>query len=124
MEDLKGKNVNIVVKMTRIPGAKELQKGDAAPCHGVFIPVDNKTGVCIDGFTRKMPDGGYTEQFLEVIELHINGYAFVKENAGGATHGLKPSLDPEIMGAMLENQKRSIPWIGFLTPWSAQRRKK
>ena len=57
MEDLKGKNVNIVVKLTRMPGVKEVNKGDAVPQDGVFIPIDNKTGVCIDGFRKKLPDG-------------------------------------------------------------------
>lgn len=119
MEDLKGKNVNIVVKLTRMPGVKEVNKGDAVPQDGVFIPIDNKTGVCIDGFRKKLPDGGFTTQYLDDVELHLTGYAFTRENAGGATHGLKPSVDPEIVGAMLDHQKRSIPWVGFLTPWSA-----
>lgn len=94
MEDLKGKNVNIVVKLTRMPGVKEVNKGDAVPQDGVFIPIDNKTGVCIDGFKKKLPDGGFTTQYLD-------------------------DVDPEIVGAMLDHQKRSIPWVGFLTPWSA-----
>lgn len=123
MEDLKGKNVNIVVKLTRMPGVKEVRQGDAVPQDGVFIPIDNKTGVCIDGFKKKQPDGGYSTQYLEDVELHLTGYAFARENAGGATHGIKPSVDPEIVGAMLEHQKRTIPWVGFITPWSASKKK-
>ena len=122
-KDTKGRNVNIVVKMTKIPGAKEVMHGDVITQDGVFIPIDNRTGVCINGFQRKMPDGGMTTVFLEDVELHLIGYAFTRENASGATHGLKPCLDLEIMGAMLEEQKRSIPWVGFLTPWSAQKKK-
>lgn len=120
----KGKNYNLVIKGTRIPGAKQLVTGEPAPSMGLFIPIDNHAGVCIDGFKKKLPDGGYTTQYLEDIELHLTAYAFTKENPAGSTHGIKPSLSSEMIQSMLESQVRAIPWVGFATPWSANSKKK
>lgn len=122
-KDLKGRNVNIIIKPARIPGAREVKVGETINHEGVFIPIDNRTGVCIDSYIKKLPDGGTARVYLEDIELHIVGVAFTRDNVSGATHGLKPCVDPEVVGAMLEHQKRSIPWIGFLTPWSASKKK-
>lgn len=121
--DLKGKNVNLTIKVTKIPGSVELEAGQPAPSHGVFIPIDNRVGVCCDGYKRRLPDGGTTTAFLEDVELNLTGYAFTRENAGGSTHGLKPSVSSEMLSGMLESQVRSLPWVGFVTPWSAKRKK-
>lgn len=113
----KQKNINIVIKGTRIPGAMELQAGDKVPSQGLFIPVDNYAGVCIDGYKKKLPNGCFTTQSLNDIELHFTGYAFQRENPAGNTHGIKPCISSEMLEHMLESQVRNIPWVGFITPW-------
>lgn len=115
-------NMNITVKVTRIPGAVRLEPGQPAPRYGVFIPVDNKAGVCVDGYTKKLPDGGHTMEFLNDIELNLTAYAFQRDNAGGSTHGLKPNISQELLERMLESQVRSLPWVGFVTPWMARKK--
>lgn len=111
------KNVNIVIKATRIPGAKELMKGEPAPSEGIFIPIDNFAGVCINGYNKKRPDGLKAFQALEDVELHFTGYAFQRENPAGNTHGIKPCISSEMLEHMLESQVKKIPWVGFVTPW-------
>lgn len=118
--DLRGKNANITIKATKIPGARELLKGQPAPCEGLFIPIDNRLGVCCNGYTKKLPDGCKTTEFLEHVELNFTAYAFREENKLGATHGIKPSPSSEALQGMLQEQVRSIPWVGFLTPWSTK----
>lgn len=117
----KKENMNITVKVTKIPGAMELQPGQPAPRHGVFIPIDNQAGVCCNGYKKKLPDGGYTTEFLNDIELNLTAYGFQRENAGGSSHGLKPNISPEMLQRMLESQVRSLPWVGFVTPWNVKK---
>lgn len=118
--DCRGKNINIVIRATKIPGAKELLAGQPAPREGVFIPIDNKVGVCCNGYTKKLPDGGRTTEFLNDVEINLTAYAFREESQHGATHGIKPSLSGEMLAGMLQEQVRAIPWVGFLTPWSSK----
>lgn len=113
--------MNITVKVTKIPGAMELITGQPAPRHGVFIPIDNQAGVCCNGYTKKLPDGGTTTGYLDDIELNLTAYAFQRENAGGSSHGLKPNISPEMLQRMLESQVRSLPWVGFVTPWNVKK---
>lgn len=115
-------NLNLTIKVTKIPGAIELITGQPAPRHGVFIPIDNHAGVCCNGYNKKLPDGGTTTGFLEDVELNLTAYAFQRENAGGSTHGLKPNVSPEMLSKMLESQVRSLPWVGFVTPWNAKKK--
>lgn len=116
--------MNITVKVTRIPGAMELDAGQPAPRKGVFIPIDNQAGVCVNGYRKKLPDGGYTTEFLNDVELNLTAYAFQRENAGGSSHGLKPNISPEMLSRMLESQVRSLPWVGFVTPWMPKKGRK
>ena len=117
---MKGQNVNLTIKVTKIPGAKILAPGQPATTSGVFIPIDNKVGVCCDGYKKKLPDGGYTTEFLSDVELNLTAYAFREPTKTGCTHGLKPSVSSEMLQGMLEEQVRKIPWVGFLTPWSTK----
>lgn len=120
----KKENMNITVKVTRIPGVMKLEQGQPAPRYGVFIPVDNNAGVCVDGYSKKLPDGGYTTEFLNDVELNLTAYAFQRENAGGSSHGLKPNISSEMLQHMLESQVRSLPWVGFVTPWNVKKGRK
>lgn len=117
----KKENMDITVKVTKIPGAMELITGQPAPRHGVFIPIDNQAGVCCNGYTKRLPDGGATTGYLDDIELNLTAYAFQRENAGGSSHGLKPNISPEMLQRMLESQVRSLPWVGFVTPWNVKK---
>lgn len=117
-------NMNITIKVTKIPGAVELITGQPAPRHGVFIPIDNHAGVCCNGYKKRLPEGGYTTGFLEDVELNLTAYAFQRENAGGSSHGLKPNISPEMLSRMLESQVRSLPWVGFVTPWMPKKGRK
>ena len=114
-------NMNITVKVTKIPGAVELSAGQPAPRRGVFIPIDNQAGVCVNGYRKKLPDGCYTTESLNDVELNLTAYAFQRENAGGSSHGLKPNISSEMLQRMLESQVRSLPWVGFVTPWNVKK---
>lgn len=115
-------NMNITIKVTKIPGALELQPGQPAPRHGVFIPIDNNAGVCVDGYAKKLPEGGETTEYLSGVELNLTAYAFQRENAGGSSHGLKPNISSKMLQHMLESQVRSLPWVGFVTPWMPRKK--
>lgn len=117
-------NLNVTVKVTKIPGAVRLEQGQPAPRYGVFIPIDNASGVCVDGYKKKLPDGGYTTEFLADVELNLTAYAFQRENAGGSSHGLKPNISSEMLQRMLESQVRSLSWVGFVTPWMPKKGRK
>lgn len=116
--------MNITIKVTKIPGALELQPGQPAPRHGVFIPIDNNAGVCVDGYAKKLPEGGETTEYLSGVELNLTAYAFQRENAGGSSHGLKPNISSKMLQHMLESQVRSLPWVGFVTPWMPKKGRK
>lgn len=119
--DIKDNNFNITIKATRIPGVVELNPGQPAPGVGIFIPIDNKVGVCCNGYRKRLPDCGYTEGFLNDVELNLTAYAFKEIGESGCTHGLKPSLSSEMLQGMLKEQVRSIPWVGFVTPWNKKK---
>lgn len=123
MTEMNGKNFNIAIKVTKIPGVKEMRAGDVAPCEGVFIPIDNKTGFCINGYKSKQPDGCYTTKYLQDVELNLTAYALKEPTIVGGTHGVKPMLSQEMLEAMDERQVRTIPWCGYVTPWAMSLRK-
>lgn len=123
MTIMEGKNFNIAVKATRIPGVKEMKAGDVAPCEGIFIPIDNRTGFCINGYKSKLPDGGVTTKYIEDVELNFTAYALRQPTVTGGTHGVKPTLSKEMLESMDERQVRTIPWCGYVTPWTMSLRK-
>lgn len=114
---MNGRNLNLTVKATRVPGVKEVKAGDVVGSDGIFIPIDNRTGFCVNGYRIKLPDGGVTWKYLDDVELNFAAYALRDPTPSGGTHGIKPSLSKEMLETMDERQVRSIPWCGYVTPW-------
>ena len=110
-------NYNIKIALTKLPGAKVMDiKGERETRHCVCIPIDDKRGTVYESYKGKGKDGMAERKYLNDVNLNLVAFEF-KKQMYGHTHGLKISVNEETLAHTSEEELKSFPIIGNLTPW-------
>ena len=110
-------NYNLRISLTKLKGAKVMDiQGKTCTKTCVVIPIDNDEGTVRDHYEGKI-DGLPTMKPLGDVQLNLTAFKF-REKKYGQTHGIKASFSRKRMEQMSEEELRTMPFVGNMTPWS------
>ena len=118
-------NYNIEVDLLKIPGAKVMDiQGNTETRTCICLPIDSKAGTVTDSyFVYDGFSGEEKEIMKKSVTLSLRAYDW-KDKSGGCTHGIKANVSRDILSRMTDDDKRRLPWVGTMKPWTYEAKNK
>lgn len=115
-------NYNIEVDLLKIEGAKVLDvQGRVTTKRCICIPIDNEKGTVSDSyFKSSQTAAGMVEVKKKGCYLALAAFRSTRQERG-QSHLLKPSFSETYFKTLSADQRRQIPFVGNMKPWTPPR---